>query len=38
MSDPLAGVVVCHRDLPAALLGAAEEITGVRGALVTGLA
>jgi mannose/fructose-specific phosphotransferase system component IIA len=34
MSEPLTGVVVCHRDLAAALIGAAEEIAGVRGALV----
>ena len=34
MSEPLTGVVVCHRELAGALAGAAEEISGVRGALV----
>lgn len=34
MSEPLTGVVVCHRDLAAGLVGAAEEISGIRGALV----
>jgi mannose/fructose-specific phosphotransferase system component IIA len=34
MSDSLIGVVVCHRDLASALVGAAEEISGVWGALV----
>jgi mannose/fructose-specific phosphotransferase system component IIA len=34
MSEPLTGVVVCHRELAGALAAAAEEISGVRGALV----
>lgn len=34
MSDPLRGVVVCHADVAAALVKAAEEISGVRGLLV----
>ena len=34
MSDELRGVVVCHAKLAEALIEAAEQITGVRGALV----
>jgi mannose/fructose-specific phosphotransferase system component IIA len=34
MSDELRGVVVCHARLAAALIEAAEQISGVRGALV----
>jgi len=34
MSDGLRGVVVCHARLAEALTEAAEQITGVRGALV----
>lgn len=34
MSDALRGVVVCHADVAAALVRAAEEISGVRGLLV----
>ncbi|MGQ0701734.1 MAG: PTS sugar transporter subunit IIA [Gemmatimonadales bacterium] len=33
MSDPLRGVVVAHGDVARALVGAAEEISGLRGAL-----
>ncbi len=34
MSQPLHGVVVCHGELAAALVAAAESVSGVRGALV----
>jgi mannose/fructose-specific phosphotransferase system component IIA len=34
MSDELRGVVVCHARLASALIEAAEQISGVRGALV----
>jgi mannose/fructose-specific phosphotransferase system component IIA len=34
MSDELRGVVVCHARLAGALIEAAEQISGVRGALV----
>ena len=34
MSDELRGVVVCHAKLAGALIEAAEQISGVRGALV----
>ncbi len=34
MSDELRGVVVCHAKLAGALVEAAEQISGVRGALV----
>lgn len=34
MSDELRGVVVCHAKLAVALIEAAEQISGVRGALV----
>jgi len=34
MSDDLQGVVVCHAKLAGALVEAAEQISGVRGALV----
>ena len=34
MSDPLRGVVVSHGGVAAALIAAAEEIRGIRGALV----
>jgi mannose PTS system EIIA component len=34
MSDPVRGVVVGHGGVAAALISAAEEISGVRGALV----
>jgi mannose/fructose-specific phosphotransferase system component IIA len=34
MSDGLRGVVVCHGRLAAGLVDAAEEITGVKGALI----
>jgi mannose/fructose-specific phosphotransferase system component IIA len=34
MSEELRGVVVCHGRLAAALIEAAEQISGVRGALV----
>lgn len=34
MTVPLHGVVVCHGDVARSLVGAAEEISGVRGALV----
>ena len=34
MSDELRGVVVCHAKLAGALVDAAEQISGVRGALV----
>lgn len=34
MSDELRGVVVCHARLASALIEAAEQISGVRGALL----
>lgn len=34
MTEPLLGVVVGHGEVPRALVGAAEEISGVRGALI----
>jgi mannose/fructose-specific phosphotransferase system component IIA len=34
MSDELRGVVVCHARLAGALIEAAEQISGIRGALV----
>lgn len=34
MSDEVRGVVVCHGDLAAALVDAAERISGVDGALI----
>ena len=34
MSEPLRGVVVCHGKLAGALVEAAEQISGVKGALV----
>lgn len=34
MSDELRGVVVCHGKLAGALVDAAEQISGVRGALI----
>ncbi len=34
MTEPLLGVVVGHGEVARALVGAAEEISGVRGALV----
>lgn len=33
MNEPLRGVVVCHGKVAAALIEAAEEITGLRGVL-----
>ncbi len=33
MSPPLHGVVVCHGEVAGSLIGAAEEISGIRGAL-----
>ena len=37
MSDELRGVVVCHGRLAGALVEAAEQISGVTGALVRGV-
>jgi mannose/fructose-specific phosphotransferase system component IIA len=34
MSEELTGVVVCHGELARAMIGAAEQISGVTGALI----
>lgn len=34
MNEPLHGVVVCHGEVAAAMVEAAEEISGIRGALI----
>jgi mannose/fructose-specific phosphotransferase system component IIA len=34
MSEELSGVVVCHGELARAMIGAAEQISGVTGALI----